>query len=71
MFSIWIGSKEIVVIGTTVGSHLNLSAKLDEKGNLDVLGFGTADFGEGFRYLIATVSREGVKTVNKKAVPQE
>ena len=63
--------KEIVVIGTTVGSKLNLSAKLDDKGNLEVGGFGTADFGPGFRYVIATVPREGVKTVNKKELPKE
>jgi hypothetical protein len=31
----------------------------------------TADFGPGFRYVIATVSREGVKKVNGKDLPKE
>ncbi len=63
--------KEIVVIGTTRGSRLNLSARLDDKGDLSVGGLATSDFGEGFRYIIATVPREGVKTVNKKELPKE
>jgi hypothetical protein len=64
-------TKEIVVVGTTVGSRISLSAKLDDKGNLDVLGIATSDFGPGFRYLLATVPREGVKSVNKKELPKE
>jgi hypothetical protein len=49
-----------------VGSRLSLSAQLDEKGNLQVLGVATRDFRSGFRYVLATVSREGVKSVNGK-----
>jgi hypothetical protein len=64
-------TKEIVILGTTSGSLLNLSARLDDKGNLQIIGFGTADFGPGFRYVIATVPRDGVKTVNKKELPKE
>jgi hypothetical protein len=63
-------SKEIVLIATTVGSQLNLSATLDDKGNVNILAIGTADFGEGFRYVMATVGRDGVKTVNKKELPK-
>jgi hypothetical protein len=63
--------KEIVILGTTSGSRLNLMARLDDNGDLLMLGMGTLDFGEGFRYVIATVSRDGVKTVNKKALPAE
>jgi hypothetical protein len=62
--------KELVLVATTVGSSLNLSATLDEKGDLKTLGFGTADFGEGFRYVIIAVSRGGVKTVNGKPLPK-
>jgi hypothetical protein len=58
--------KEIVLVTTTVGSRLSLMPRLDDKGNLEVLGIATSDFGTGFRYVIATVSREGVKTVNGK-----
>jgi hypothetical protein len=64
-------AKEIVVIGTTTGSKLRLGASLDAKGNLQVLGLGTRDLVPGFRYVMATVSKEGVKTVNGKELPKE
>jgi hypothetical protein len=64
-------TKEIVVIEMTSGSKLRLSANLDDKGNLAVLGLGTRDLAPGFRYVIATVSKEGVKTVNGKELPKE
>jgi hypothetical protein len=64
-------TKEIVVIGVTSGSKINLSARLDAKGNLEVLGLATRDLVPGFRYVIATVTRDGVKTVNKKELPKE
>jgi hypothetical protein len=62
-------SKEVVVVTTTSGSRLSLAATLDDKGNLQVLGRATLDFRPGFRYVIASVSRKGVKTVNGKTVP--
>jgi hypothetical protein len=62
-------AKEIVVLTTSGGSQLNLTASLDDKGDLQVVGFGTRDLRPGFRYVLATVSREGVKTVNKKELP--
>jgi hypothetical protein len=64
-------TKDIVVATYSVGSKLNLvGANLDDKGNLDVLGFGTRDIAPGFRYVLGVVSREGVKTVNKKDLPK-
>ncbi len=63
--------KEILIVATTVGSRLNLSTKLDEKGDLKILGLATSDFGEGFRYVIKSVNKDGVKTVNGKALPKE
>jgi hypothetical protein len=63
--------KEVAIIATTAGSKLRLSAALDDKGNLEVLGMGTRDLRPGFRYAIATVSREGIKTVNGKKLPKE
>src|SRR4051812_48036561 len=39
--------KEIVVAATTVGSHLNLTARLDDQGDLQLIGMATLDFGEG------------------------
>jgi hypothetical protein len=64
-------TKEIVIVSTTSGSKISLKPSLDDKGNLSVLGMATADFGPGFRYVIATVSREGVKKVNGKDLPKE
>ena len=65
-------SKEIVVLTTTKGSKLTLGATLDDsKGDLQVVGLATKDLRPGFRYVIATVPREGIKTVNNKALPAE
>lgn len=64
-------TKEIVILGTTRGSRLNLSARLDDRGDLQVLGLATRDLRPGFRYVIATVPSAGVKTVNKKPLPKE
>jgi hypothetical protein len=65
-------TKNMVVAVYSVGSRLNLAgASLDEKGNLSVLGFGTQDIRPGFRFVLAVVSRNGVKTVNNKPLPKE
>jgi hypothetical protein len=65
-------TKNIVVAVYSSGSKLNLaSATLDDKGNLTVLGLGTRDLRPGFRYVLGVVSKEGVKTVNKKELPKE
>ena len=65
-------AKEIVIGVYSRGSVLKLNdPELDEKGNLQVLGFGTRDLRPGFRYVLATVSRDGIKTVNGKDVPKE
>ena len=65
-------TKNIIVGVYSSGSQLNLAgANLDEKGNLDVLGFGTRDDRPGFRYVLGMVSRDGVKTVNGKALPKD
>jgi hypothetical protein len=63
--------KQLIILTTTSGSKLRLSASLDDKGNLAVLGLSTMDLRPGVRYVIATVSREGVKTVNGKKLPKE
>ena len=64
--------KNLVVAVYSSGSKLNMAgAKLDDKGNLEVLGLGTRHFGPGFRYVLGVVSRDGVKTVNKKEIPKE
>jgi hypothetical protein len=63
--------RKLIIITTTSGSKLRLSASLDDKGNLEVLGMATRDLRPGFRYVITTVSREGVKTFNGKTLPKE
>jgi hypothetical protein len=63
---------ELIVAVYSVGSKLNIAgATLDDKGNLNVLGLGTSDIGPGFRYVLGTVNRKGVKTVNGKDLPKE
>ncbi len=59
-------AKNLVVVATTQGSRMRLGASLDGKGNLQVLSMTTRDLRPGFRYVIAVVSRAGVKTVNGK-----
>lgn len=64
--------KNIVVAVYSVGSSLNMAgANLNDKGDLTVLGLGTRDIRPGFRYVLGVVSREGIKTVNKKDLPKE
>jgi len=62
--------KEIVLVAKTEGSKLTLNALLDEKGDLKALGLATRDLRPGFRYVIISVPREGVKTVNGKELPK-
>jgi hypothetical protein len=65
-------TKNLIVAVYSSGSKLNMAgATLDEKGNLNVVGLGTLDIRPGFRYVLGVVSREGVKTVNKKELPRE
>jgi len=65
-------SKHLVVAVYSPGSRLNLDkATLDHQGDLTVVGLGTRDIRPGFRYVLGVVSREGVKTVNKKALPKQ
>jgi hypothetical protein len=62
--------KEIVLVAKTEGSKLTLNASLDEKGDLKALGIATRDRRPGFRYVIISVPKEGVKTVNGKELPK-
>lgn len=61
-------SKELLLIETTRGSRLNLKATLDEKGNIQALGLATRDLRPGFRYVMITISKAGVKTIEGKAI---
>lgn len=63
-------TKELVVVGTTKGSRIG-GKPIVKDGDLKVAFFATRDLREGFRYIIVSVSREGVKTVNGKELPKE
>jgi hypothetical protein len=63
--------KEIVVIATTRGSRLALSARLDDLGNLQVLGLGTRDLRPGFRYVMGSMPRKGIKAVNGQKIKKD
>jgi hypothetical protein len=62
--------KEIVLVARTGGSKLTLNAVLDEKGDLKALGMASLDLRPGFRFVIISVPKEGVKTVNGKELPK-
>jgi hypothetical protein len=62
--------KEVILVATTPGSKLILSATLDDMGDLKPTGVATADLEAGFRYVIISVPKAGVKTVNGKALPK-
>ncbi len=63
-------STNLVAVQTTQGSKLRLSATLDDRGNLTVLGLATRDLRPGFRYLFSVLSRKGVNTINGKELQQ-
>jgi hypothetical protein len=64
-------TKQLVLVGTTVGSRLNVSAMLKDDGDLQVLAIATRDLRPGFRYQILVIKSEGVKTVGGKPLPKE
>jgi len=65
-------TKNIVVAVYSLGSSLEIeSVRLDDKGNLEVVGVGTDDSPPGFRYVLGVVSKVGVKTINKRELPKE
>jgi hypothetical protein len=59
-------ARELVVAVATPGSVLRLALTLDDRGNMEVGGMSSMDLRPGFRYVIAILSRAGVKTVNGK-----
>ena len=64
--------KQFLLVETSVGSRIDLSLKLDNKGDLKMEWFFTADLRNGvFHYVIHAVNKKGVKTVNGKELPKE
>jgi hypothetical protein len=62
---------ELVLVATTSGSRLQVGARLSDGGDLKVLGMATQDFRPGFRYQILTIPRDGVKTVDGRALAKD
>lgn len=62
-------SRDILVIVVSSGSKIMaISTKLDEAGDLKVMAGSTRDLRPGFRFRMQAVKREGVKSVNGKAL---
>jgi hypothetical protein len=60
---------QILVVGTTRGTTLSMNPAV-KSGNLTLNVAGTPDIGPGFRWRVMSVSRDGVKTVDGKPLPQ-
>jgi hypothetical protein len=56
----------VLVVTTRGGKLLPLNATLSAGGDLKVAAAATRDLRPGFRYVIGSVSRAGVKTINGK-----
>ena len=61
-------AKDILLVETTRGGRLNLKATHDEKGDLQSLGLATRVLRPGFRYVMITVNKAGIKTIAGKAI---
>ncbi|MCS6897127.1 MAG: hypothetical protein NZM29_04065 [Nitrospira sp.] len=58
--------EHFVVVATTRGSILEIRLTKDDQGDLKILTVSSRDLRPGFRYILASVPRAGVKTVNGK-----
>lgn len=63
-------TKFLIVTAYTSGSRLNITnVTLNDDGNLEAVAISTRDLRPGFRYQLAVVSNDGVKTNNGKKLP--
>lgn len=61
-------AKQLVLVGTTRGGRIGGEPRWGDQGDLQIAFISTRDLRPGFRYLILVVPREGVVTVNGKAI---
>jgi hypothetical protein len=62
-------TKELILVGTVPGpNQVVIRPTLTDKRNVKLAVFGTEIAGPGFGYKLIKISREGVKTVNGKAI---
>ncbi|MDW8266297.1 MAG: hypothetical protein RMJ52_13315 [Gemmataceae bacterium] len=62
--------KELVLVAITQGSQMSVTARLNDHGELTLSVLTTDDLAPGFRYVVISVPREGVKSVNGKELPK-
>jgi hypothetical protein len=60
----------IVLVQTTRGSRVNVSAFVDDKGDLKVQGIATRDLLPGFRYVMLSIKKTGIKTIDGKPLKE-
>lgn len=63
-------SREIVLVATTRGSSLRLSATLAADGDVTTVAAASRDLAPGFRYALISVPKQGIKTVDHRKLPQ-
>jgi hypothetical protein len=64
--------EELVVVGVADGpNQVNLIPQVNDKGDLSILARATLVGGPGFSYQIATIKREGIKTVKGKPIAND
>ncbi len=64
-------TKELVLVETSDGpNQVGIRADLDEKGNLTTQSHQTLMAGPGFGYTMITIARQGIKTINGRALEQ-
>lgn len=62
-------AKELILVGTVPGPNLVIMRPtIDDEGNVKFIAGGTKIGGPGFGYKLVKIAKEGVKTVNGKAV---
>jgi len=62
--------KTLLVVATTRGSVLKLTPRVTD-GDLKTVAISTRDLRPGFRYVVESVARAGMKTVNGQPLPKE
>jgi hypothetical protein len=60
----------IVLVQTTRGSQLRVTAFIDDKGDLKMISAGTRDLRSGFRYDILSIKKTGIKTFDGKPLKE-
>jgi hypothetical protein len=63
--------KQLVLVVTSRSSGLGLTPRLEENGDLKVIAFATADLRPDYAFQFGLIPREGIKTIEGKAIEKE